>query len=80
MTKEEGQKAFTETWRVMREFESMDFNNDNWWQQLIYKADMLPEQYQAGSDCEILRRCLAIGMLQYFTELYRLQKGVRNDL
>lgn len=74
MTKEEGQKAFTETWRIMRKYEDMRFNDDDWWQAFIKDIDALPEQYERGSDNELLRRHLVVGLANYFVDLSRQQQ------
>lgn len=74
MTKEEGQKAYTEVWHVMREFEDADLMLDSTWEALIGKANKFNEGLQVGSDLEILRRNLMVGMLNYFVEKYRRAK------
>lgn len=78
MTKEEGQKAFTETWHIFREYENADLLSDETWEKLIGKADKFNEGLEAGSELETLRRNLMVGLLNYFVERYRKLKEARH--
>ena len=78
MTKEEGQKAFTEVWHVLREYEDADLLSDETWEKLIGRADKFNKGLQVGTELEILRRNLMVGLLNYFVERYRRQKEAQN--
>lgn len=82
MTKEEGQKAYTEVWHMMRDFDaSTDYGSDEWWERLVKKADSMTEGLEKFSQLEMLRRNLTVGLLNYYAEQWRRsnQQEVKPD-
>lgn len=84
MTKEEGQKAFTDVWRIMRECDKPPIaadiqEQDAWWGHFVDLIDGINYGFEEDTDVYLLRKNLAVGLANYYTELYHKGSAVRGQ-